>query len=49
MAVIVISVLKAMRYFYALCGVLYYLAEKYGDKLNEEDIKKLALKARRNI
>lgn len=49
LAVAVISTLKALNYFYALCGVLHYLIEKYGDELNETEIKELAVKAAKNI
>ncbi len=42
---LVAVILKAVSYYFALCGVLYYLATKYNDELSVDRIKDLALKA----
>lgn len=49
LAVVVVATVKALRYFYALCGVLHYLIEKYNDELDDKSIKKLTIEAMRNI
>lgn len=41
--------LRALSYFYALCGVLHYLFEKYNDELDNETIKNLTIEAAKNI
>lgn len=46
---LIIAVLRSLDYFYALCGVLYYLYTNYNDELDNHDITRLALEAKKNV
>lgn len=54
-AIIALSILaifllsRAFSYYLALGGVLYYLLDKYNDDLSAEQIKKLAIEARKHL
>lgn len=48
-AVAIIATIKALIYFYALCGILHYLLEKYNDDIKPEEVRRLTIKAFRNI
>lgn len=40
---------RVLSYYFALGGVLYYLLDKYNDDLSVEEIKKLAIEARKHL
>lgn len=41
--------MKALSYYFALYGVLYYLVERYNDELDDKTIKKYIREAINNM
>lgn len=37
----IVAVFKALTYYYALCGVLHYLIERYADEVSDEQLARL--------
>ena len=49
LCVCVIAIMKALSYYFALYGVLYYLVERYNDELDDKTIKKYIREAINNM